>query len=311
MTIVTILVGAVLALGILLVFVGVAQSMPADAVQARLTQLGTMQAKNLEELELQQPVFERTIRPLAQRLSGIGRRMTSVAQTGRTEKRLAMAGHPGNMRTSDFLGLKIVVALAAAAAAFLVFALIEGNVIAGALLAIVGAGVGYLAPEFWLGRRIRARQHKIVLMLPDALDLLTISVRAGLGFDAALAKVTEKLPGPLSDEFRRALAEVRVGKQRREALRDIVGRTEVPALTNFIGAVIQAEQLGVSISKVLQVQSEQLRIERRQRAEQAAAQAPIKMLFPLVGCIFPSLFAVILGPALILIAVNLGSGAVP
>jgi tight adherence protein C len=308
MTILTVLVGAVLALGILLVFVGVAQSMPADAVQARLTQLGTMQARNLEELELQQPVFERTIRPLAQRLSGIGRRMTSVSQTGRTEKRLAMAGHPGNMRTSDFLGLKIVVALAAAAAAFLIFALIEGNVLLGALLAIAGAGVGYLAPEFWLGRRIRARQHQIVLSLPDALDLLTISVRAGLGFDAALAKVTEKLPGPLSDEFRRALAEVRVGKQRREALRDIVGRTEVPPLTNFIGAVIQAEQLGVSISKVLQVQSEQLRIERRQRAEQAAAQAPIKMLFPLVGCIFPSLFAVILGPALILIAVNLGGG---
>ena len=138
-------------------------------------------------------------------------------------------------------------------------------------------------------------------MIPDALDLLTISVRAGLGFDAALGKVVEKLKGPLSDEFRRALAEVRVGKARRDALRDIVPRTEVPPLTNFIGAIIQAEQLGVSISKVLQVQSEQLRIERRQRAEEMAAKAPIKMLFPLVGCIFPSLFIVILGPAIILI----------
>jgi tight adherence protein C len=169
----------------------------------------------------------------------------------------------------------------------------------------VGAGIGYMAPEFWLGRRIRARQHAILLAIPDALDLLTISVRAGLGFDAALGKVTEKLPGALSEEFRRALAEIRVGKQRRDALRDIVGRTEVPPLTNFIGAIIQAEQLGVSISKVLQVQSEQLRIERRQRAEEMAAKAPIKMLFPLVGCIFPSLFIVILGPAIILIAVNL------
>ncbi|MGO9178365.1 MAG: type II secretion system F family protein [Candidatus Limnocylindrales bacterium] len=309
MPLLTILVGLVLALGILLVFVGVAQSMPADAVQARLTQLGTMQAKSLEELELQQPIFDRTVRPIAQRLSGIGRRLTSATQAGRTEQRLAMAGHPGGMRTSDFLGFKIVIALAAAAVAFLVFALIEGNVLLGALLAILAGGVGYMAPEFWIGRRVRARQHQIVLSLPDALDLLTISVRAGLGFDAALAKVTEKLPGPLSDEFRRALAEVRVGKQRREALRDIVARTEVPALTNFIGAVIQAEQLGVSISKVLQVQSEQLRIERRQRAEQAAAQAPIKMLFPLVGCIFPSLFVVILGPALILISLNLGGAA--
>ena len=133
-------------------------------------------------------------------------------------------------------------------------------------------------------------------MIPDALDLLTISVRAGLGFDAALGKVVEKLKGPLTEEFRRALAEVRVGKARRDALRDIVPRTEVQALTNFIGAIIQAEQLGVSISKVLQVQSEQLRIERRQRAEEMAAKAPIKMLFPLVGCIFPSLFIVILGP---------------
>ena len=145
-------------------------------------------------------------------------------------------------------------------------------------------------------------------MIPDALDLLTISVRAGLGFDAALGKVVEKLQGPLSDEFRRALAEVRVGKARRDALRDIVPRTEVAPLTNFIGAIIQAEQLGVSISKVLQVQSEQLRIERRQRAEEQAAKAPIKMLFPLVGCIFPSLFIVILGPALILIVQNLGLG---
>ena len=117
------------------------------------------------------------------------------------------------------------------------------------------------------------------------------------------------MEGPLVDEFRRALAEVRVGKARREALRDIVPRTEVPPLTNFLGAIIQAEQLGVSISKVLQVQSEQLRIERRQRAEEQAAKAPIKMLFPLVGCIFPSLFIVILGPAIILIMQNLTATA--
>ena len=307
MPVVTILVGALLALGILLIAVGIAQSQPVDPVQARLTQLGTMQARNLEELELQQPFFERTIRPLAQRMSGIVQRFTSATQAGRTEKRLAMAGHPGNMRTSDFLGLKAVVAIAVAAVAFLLFGLLGGNLLLGVLLAVLGAGVGYLAPEFWLGRQIKRRQRLILLAIPDALDLLTISVRAGLGFDAALGKVTEKMQGPLSEEFRRALAEIRVGKVRREALRDIVGRTEVPALTNFIGAVIQAEQLGVSISKVLQVQSEQLRIERRQRAEQQAAQAPIKMLFPLVGCIFPSLFIVILGPALILIAVNLNA----
>ena len=172
-------------------------------------------------------------------------------------------------------------------------------------MGVVGLLLGYTLPEFWLGGRVRKRQHAILLQIPDALDLLTISVRAGLGFDAALGKVVEKLQGPLTEEFRRALAEVRVGKARREALRDIVPRTEVGPLTNFISAIIQAEQLGVSISKVLQVQSEQLRIERRQRAEEQAAKAPIKMLFPLVGCIFPSLFIVILGPAIILIILNL------
>jgi tight adherence protein C len=308
MPILPLLVGAVLALGIFLVFIGIAQSTQVDPVQARLTQLGTMQARNLEELELQAPLFERTVRPLARRLAGIAERFTSATQAGRTEKRLAMAGHPGNMRTSDFLGLKVVIAIAFAAVAFLILGILSGNLLGGILVAVVGAGIGYLAPEFWLGRRIRQRQKQILLAIPDALDLLTISVRAGLGFDAALGKVTEKMEGPLSEEFRRALAEIRVGKTRREALRDIVSRTEVPALTNFIGAVIQAEQLGVSISKVLQVQSEQLRIERRQRAEEQAAQAPIKMLLPLVGCIFPSLFIVILGPAIILLMVNLGGG---
>jgi len=139
------------------------------------------------------------------------------------------------------------------------------------------------------------------------LDLLTISVKAGPGFDAALGKVVEKTVGPLTDEFRRALAEVRIGKTRRDALKELVGRTNVPALTNFIGAIIQAEQLGVAIANVLEIQSEQLRIERRQRAEEMAAKAPIKMLFPLVGCIFPSMFIVILGPAMILIMTNLNT----
>ena len=251
-----ILVAAAAAGAIMLIVFGLTSGRAVDPVQARLTQLGTMQAKNLEELELQQPFLERTMRPLAARLSGSVARITSTSFSERTEKNLALAGNPGDLRVADWLGIK-------------------------------------------------ARQKAILLMIPDTLDLLTISVRAGLGFDAALAKVVEKLKGPLSDEFRRALAEVRVGKTRREALRDIIPRTEVPPLTNFIGAVIQAETLGVSISKVLQVQSEQLRIERRQRAEEQAAKAPIKMLFPLVGCIFPSLFIVILGPAIILIIKNL------
>jgi tight adherence protein C len=308
MPILPVIIAAVAAGAVILIIFALSSSAPVDPVQARLTQLGTMQAKNLEELELQAPFIERTLRPLASRLSGSVSRVTSTSFTERTEKRLALAGNPGDLRTADWLGIKAIGAIGGAILFFFLFVVVGVMGLPFVLavgMSFVGALFGYTIPEFWLGGRVRKRQHAILLMIPDALDLLTISVRAGLGFDAALGKVVEKLPGPLSDEFRRALAEVRVGKQRREALRDIVARTEVGPLTNFIGAIIQAEQLGVSISKVLQVQSEQLRIERRQRAEEQAAKAPIKMLFPLVGCIFPSLFIVILGPALILIALNL------
>jgi len=300
--------GLALALGIILITVAMASQAPADPVQARLSQIGTPEVRNLEELELQSPFFDRTIRPLAQRISGAASRVTSAGYTERIEKRLMLAGNPGGMRTAEFLGLRLIVAGAGAGLGALVGLLFLGGFVGILVALVLGFLMGYLAPDFWLRRRIRARQHKILLQVPDALDLLTISVRAGLGFDAALAKVVEKTEGPLPDEFRRALAEVRVGRTRRDALRDIVTRTEVPALSNFIGAVIQAEQLGVAISKVLQVQSEQLRIERRQRAEELAAKAPIKMLFPLVGCIFPSMFIVLLGPAMLRIVGALGGG---
>jgi tight adherence protein C len=305
--IIPILIASAAALAILLIALGFAGGSSVDPVQARLTQLGTIQAKNLEELELQQPFMERTLRPLAGRLSRAVARVTTTSFTDRTEKRLALAGNPGAMRTTDWLGIKAIAAVVGAAVLFAVFGLLGGNLLLGLGSALAGVAIGYIFPEFWLGGRIRSRQHAILLQIPDALDLLTISVRAGLGFDAALAKVVEKLEGPLTDEFRRSLAEVRVGRARRDALRDIIPRTDVPPLTNFIGAIIQAEQLGVSISKVLQVQSEQLRIERRQRAEEMAAKAPIKMLFPLVGCIFPSLFIVILGPAVILVVGSLSA----
>jgi tight adherence protein C len=307
MAILPIVVAAVAAVAVLLIAYGIAGTAPVDPVQARLTQLGSMQAKNLEELELQQPFFDRTIKPLAGRLSGSVARITSSNFSERTEKRLALAGNPGEMRTADWLGIKAIVSVVIAGVMFVFFGLIGGNIASGIALGVVGLGIGYILPEFWLSGKVKKRQKAILLQIPDALDLLTISVRAGLGFDAALGKVVEKMKGPLIDEFRRALAEVRVGKVRRDALRDIVARTEVQPLSNFIGAIIQAEQLGVSISKVLQIQSEQLRIERRQRAEEQAAKAPIKMLFPLVGCIFPALFIVILGPALILIIGNLGA----
>jgi tight adherence protein C len=305
MDLIVIVIGAALAGGILLIAVAVASQGSADPVQARLEQIGTAGARNLEDLELQAPFFDRTIRPLAQRLSNVARRSTSTSYSERIEKRLALAGYPGGLRGAEFLGVRLIATGVGAGLGALIGLLVVKGVVGFVLGLLIGFIAGYIAPDFWLGRRIRARQHQILLQIPDALDLLTISVRAGLGFDAALAKVTEKMQGPLPDEFQRALAEVRVGRVRRDALRDMITRTEVPALSNFIGAVIQAEQLGVAISKVLQVQSEQLRIERRQRAEEMAAKAPIKMLFPLVGCIFPSMFIVLLGPAMIQIIASL------
>jgi tight adherence protein C len=295
--------------GVLLIVWALLGTRTSDPVQARLTQLGTLEGvTSLEEIELQQPLMDRTLRPLMRRLSGIGTRLTSRERVGRTESKLAEAGYPYGLRTIDFMGLKVVAAIVVSGLAFLLFGLALHSAIGSTLLfSGVALVVGFFVPDYWLTTRIRARQKAILLAIPDTLDLLTISVKAGLGFDAALGKVIEKTEGPLTDEFRRALAEVRIGKPRREALKEMVARTNVPALTNFIGAIVQAEQLGVAIANVLEVQSEQLRIERRQRAEEMAAKAPIKMLFPLVGCIFPSMFIVILGPAMILILGNLGN----
>ena len=205
--------------GILLLVMGLTSGSPVDPVQARLTQLGTVQARNLEELELQLPFADRTLRPLVARLSRMGGRLGNASSTDVAEKRLAMAGNPGDLRVTDWMGVKMLVAIATAVLMFLLFGLLMAGFGAGLFLGLVGFGIGFLLPEFWLGNKIKARQKVILKMIPDTLDLLTISVRAGLGFDAALAKVVEKLPGPLTDEFRRALAEVRVGKARRDALR--------------------------------------------------------------------------------------------
>jgi tight adherence protein C len=292
-----ILIAIVAAAAVLLITYGVAARPSEDAVQARLSQL-VVQPKTLEEMELNQPFFDRVMRPTIQRLSRAGRRQEG-GMVARIDAKLERAGYPGGLRGADWVGVKLLSLIVFAVLIFLLGLLITGEFVVALLFLLVGAGVGYMAPEFWLGRRIRARSQSMILLLPDVLDLLTISVEAGLGFDAALAKVVEKMEGPLVDEFRQALAEVRMGRPRREALRDVATRADAQPVSNFIGAIVQAEQLGVPIAKVLQIQSNQLRIERRQRAEEAAAKAPVKMLFPMVGCIFPTIFIVILGPAVI------------
>lgn len=294
-----ILIAIMAAVAVLLVTVGIASRPSEDAVQARLSQL-VVQPKTLEEMEMQRPFSERVLRPMVQRFAKLGRRQDQGGMIQRIDAKLERAGYPGGLRGADWVGVKLMSLIAFAVLAFLLGLLIgKGAIVLGLLFMIVGGAVGYIAPEFWLGKKIAARSMAMVLQLPDALDLLTISVEAGLGFDAALAKVVEKMEGPLVDEFRQALAEVRMGRTRREALRDVANRADAQPVSNFIGAIVQAEQLGVPIAKVLQIQSNQLRIERRQRAEEAAAKAPVKMLFPMVGCIFPTIFIVILGPAIV------------
>ena len=281
--------------GIFLVFFSFQIGRQLDPVQARLQQIST-RPRTLEELELQRPLGERTIKPIVQGLAAIVSRLYP-ANTARTlQLRLKRAG----METTSvefFLGVKGFVAILVAVLASSLLNLLTSDSLftVGGLLG--GVIFGFIAPDFYLNSRASSRGSAILDQLPDALDLLTISVEAGLGFDAALVKVTEKLKGPLTEEFKRASAEQRVGKSRQEALRGINDRVEVKELQNFISAIIQADQLGVSMSKVLRIQSETLRTERRQRAEEKAARAPILIMLPTVGCIFPSLFIVILGPA--------------
>ncbi|HET7699781.1 MAG TPA: type II secretion system F family protein, partial [Candidatus Limnocylindria bacterium] len=199
--------------------------------------------------------------------------------------------------TEFFLGVKGFAAVVGAIGVSSIVNLITSDFTMTLLGLIGGLFLGFMAPDYYLTSKASGRGNGVLNQLPDALDLLTISVEAGLGFDAAIVKVTEKMKGPLTEEFKRAAGEQRIGKSRQEALRGISERVEVKELQNFISAIIQADQLGVSMSKVLRIQSEQLRMERRQRAEEKAARAPILIMLPTVGCIFPSLFIVILAPA--------------
>lgn len=299
-----VLIGLIAAAAVIVLTYGLTAGPSKDAVQQRLEQLITA-PKSLEEMELGQPLFERVMRPMVQRISKFANRGDQGGLIARTDLKLERAGYPGGLRGADWMGVKVLSTILLGVGVALLM-LATGRVQLALVFGLAGAALGFLAPDFWLGSRARKRSMEMVLQLPDALDLLTISVEAGLGFDAALAKVVEKMEGPLINEFRQALAEIRMGRSRRDAMRDIVARADAQPISNFIGAIVQAEQLGVPIAKVLQIQSQQLRIERRQRAEEAAAKAPVKMLFPMVGCIFPTIFIVILGPAILTVMGGVG-----
>jgi len=292
-------------IGIIIAILGTQMGSTLDPVQARLQQIA-VRPRSLEELELQRPLADRTLKPIIRGLAGLMARFYPANTMKSSTLKLKRAGMESTS-AEFFLGVKAFAAIIGAIAVSALVTLMTSDGTQTLAGAVGGLIFGFLAPDFYLGNKAGGRGKSILETLPDALDLLTISVEAGLGFDAALVKVTEKLKGPLSEEFKRAAAEQRIGKSRQEALRGITDRVDQRELKSFISAIIQADQLGVPMSKVLRIQSEQMRMERRQRAEEKAAKAPILIMLPTIGCIFPSLFIVILAPAALAALSSCGS----
>jgi tight adherence protein C len=273
----------------------------ADLLEARLSQFNETgrQVLSLTEAELSLPFTDRVIRPVFDKLGKIMTRRMQGGQQQAIQEKLNLAGRPGGLTAGGFVALQLIALVLGIALGLglAILAALEPPVLYMAPLA--GGVLGYLVPSITISRKIKKRQKEILLALPSALDLLTISVEAGLAFDAALARVTDKYRNVLASEFTQVLNEVRLGRPRLEALDDMGRRNKVEELNNFLQAIIQSEQLGVGIANVLRIQSEEIRRRRRQRAEEAGQKAPIKMLLPMIGCIFPTLFIVLLGPAII------------
>jgi len=290
--------GALAVLGVVLLIYGLRAPSPADQVQARLAEYSARaQPVTLEEIELSQPFSQRVIVPLVQSVARFVTRFTPQRTLENTRRNLELAGNPYNWSPAYFWGLRGLTGILMGVLTFLLMTASRRAISQRFLFTGLMALLGFQIPVIWLGSRIRRRKAEILKALPDALDLLTICVEAGLGFDAAMSKVTEKWDNELAKEFGRVIQEIRLGKLRREALRDMADRVDVPDVTSFAAALIQADQLGVSIARVLRIQSEQMRIRRRQRAEEKAHQAPVKMVFPIAFFIFPSIYIVLLGPA--------------
>jgi tight adherence protein C len=265
---------------------------------SRLNRFDVKPAASLTALELQIPRRERLLGPARRRIAKSVRQITPVGAIEKAQTRLMQAGNPRNLTVQDFLGLKGMMAIGLGLLAFLfdVF-LLKPGFFKFIISLAVASGIGYFLPDIWLRQATKKRQHEILKFLPDAIDILAISVEAGQGFDGALSSLSARKTNALTYEFDRFRVEIQAGKGRREAFRDLAMRAGVEDLSIFVAAMIQADQLGIGITQVLRTQSEELRIKRRQRAEEKARQAPIKMLFPLIFLMFPALFIVILGPA--------------
>jgi tight adherence protein C len=283
--------------GVLLAVLGMGMPARRDPIEERLIQ-ATQRSRTLEEIEMQASFTDRFLKPLSSQMAKVMSRLTPATAMETTQKRLMYAGLSARTQVSDYMGMKglaIVIGIALAMGLGLRF---NTNIWTMAFFILLLGAVGYFGPDLWLREQISQRKLAVTRALPDAIDLLTISVEAGLGFDQALARVVSKSDNALTREFARVIQEMRIGVARRDALRAMVERTGVEDLSSFISAIIQAEQLGASVANVLRIQAVEMRLRRRQYAERQAQLAPIKMLFPMAFLIFPPIFIVVLGPAI-------------
>ena len=268
-------------------------------VRSSLRQLEGYEVENLRDRQMLEPVTKRVIGPATSSLVGVARRFSPSGYVENTHKKLVITGKPAPEDLDRFLAIRVITIAAIPVCALLwLFVLPLTGKIAWASFGLI-ALVLVLGPDAKLNREMSERQDQIRRALPDILDLLTISVEAGLGFEQALDRTVNAVPGPLSDEFVRMLNETRAGSSRAEAMRAIDERTDVTEVRSFVLAILQADTFGVSIGRILRAQADEMRVKRRQLAQERAMKAPVKMLIPMVFCIFPALFVVILGPAAI------------
>jgi tight adherence protein C len=260
--------------------------------------------RDMREQELEKPFTERVLDPLADRFTAIGRRFTPEDRVLRIRRRLDLAGNPTGWDADRVLGLKALAALVGALLGLVVPPLLGFGPLVTFGLVLLGCFGGWVAPSLWLYQVAYDRSQQVRRELPDALDLLTISVESGLAFDAGLAQVARRTTGPLAQEFFRVLQEMQIGTGRVQAMRALAERTDVPELKSFVGAMIQADAFGIPVAGVLRVQAKEMRVKRSQRAEELAQKVPVKILFPLIFCIMPCLFIVVMGPAVITVIKN-------
>ncbi len=261
---------------------------------------GSQEVVDERQAMLATSALQRAILPAIRSLAARGRRLTPAGWIESLEKRLLLVGSPRAWPIERVLAAKLILGIAGAGTA--IYLLASGITAVNVMVAIVSALGGYFGPDLILWGRAQERQKAIQLALPDTLDQMTISMEAGLGFDAALKRSADVGEGPLPDELRRTLGELKLGVSRRKAFQNLAARTDVPELRHFVFAVQQADEYGLPIAQVLRIQAAEVRVKRRQRAEERALKMPVRIIFPLVTCIFPSLFIVLLGPAVIRIS---------